>query len=247
MRLGIMQPYFFPHLGHFALIAHCDRWVVFDITQYTPKSWMSRNRVLHTGTGWNYVSVPLVNSSIHIRTSEARLLDFHALHSNISGKLSHYRRRAPYYRAITDLLAGVFSTPTDSLVELNCRGLQAVCDYLDIRFDYAVASAMDLPLGNVTHAGGWAPEISSALGASQYLNPIGGCALFDPGEFAERGVELQFLDFIGFEYPTPGFENIPGLSILDVLMWNAPTAIQAAIAANSRIVSAVAVGNAASN
>ena len=47
VKLGIMQPYFFPYLGHFALIAHTDAWVVFDITQYTPKTWMNRNRVLH--------------------------------------------------------------------------------------------------------------------------------------------------------------------------------------------------------
>jgi hypothetical protein len=35
MKLGIMQPYFFPYLGHFALIAAVDEWVVFDVTQYT--------------------------------------------------------------------------------------------------------------------------------------------------------------------------------------------------------------------
>ena len=36
MRLGIMQPYFFPYLGHFSLIAAVDEWIVFDVTQYTP-------------------------------------------------------------------------------------------------------------------------------------------------------------------------------------------------------------------
>ena len=47
MRLGIMQPYFFPYLGHFALIANVDAWIVFDVTQYTPRTWINRNRVLH--------------------------------------------------------------------------------------------------------------------------------------------------------------------------------------------------------
>ncbi len=62
-----MQPYFFPYLGHFALIAHTDAWVVFDISQYTPKTWMNRNRVLHPTDGWTYVTAPLSNSSIHIK------------------------------------------------------------------------------------------------------------------------------------------------------------------------------------
>ncbi len=56
MRLGIMQPYFFPYLGHFGLIAACDRWVVFDTCQYTPRSWMNRNRVLHPAEGWTWAT-----------------------------------------------------------------------------------------------------------------------------------------------------------------------------------------------
>jgi hypothetical protein len=52
MRLGIMQPYFFPYLGHFGLIAAVDQWIVFDVTQYTPKTW-NRNPSLHPDTSCN--------------------------------------------------------------------------------------------------------------------------------------------------------------------------------------------------
>ena len=38
MKLGIMQPYFFPYLGYFELIERTDRWVVFDVVQYNTKS-----------------------------------------------------------------------------------------------------------------------------------------------------------------------------------------------------------------
>ena len=72
MRLGIMQPYFFPYLGHFSLIAAADEWVVFDVTQYTPSSWMNRNRILHPVRGWKWLTVPLANGSIHIRTEQAK-------------------------------------------------------------------------------------------------------------------------------------------------------------------------------
>jgi WbqC-like protein family len=53
MRLGIMQPYFCPYLGHFALIAAVDQRIVFDVTQYTPKTWMNRNPILHPDTSCN--------------------------------------------------------------------------------------------------------------------------------------------------------------------------------------------------
>lgn len=82
-----MQPYFFPYLGHFALIASTDAWVVFDITQYMPKTWMNRNRILHPKESWNYISVPLSNSSISIRTSEARVLDLAKACDSVLGML----------------------------------------------------------------------------------------------------------------------------------------------------------------
>ena len=82
-----MQPYFFPYLGHFSLIASVDRWYVFDITQYTPRTWMNRNRILHPHDGAQYVTVPLSNSSNSIKTSEARILDLSAARQSIVGKL----------------------------------------------------------------------------------------------------------------------------------------------------------------
>ena len=238
MKLAIMQPYFFPNLGHFALISHCDKWVVFDITQYTPKSWMSRNRVLHPRKGWNYISVPLANSSISIRTAQAEILSFAELAPSLLGKLSHYRKRAPFYAPVERLIGEVFALPTTSLVALNVRALDAVCRYLGIRFDAVRASELDLDLPAVDHPGGWAPAISRRLGATEYVNPIGGRPLFRLADFDAAGVGLKFLDFHNFVYATDPYDFEEGLSILDVMMWNEPATIREAIASHSRIVDA---------
>ncbi|MCF8567767.1 WbqC family protein [Alicyclobacillus tolerans] len=230
MRLGIMQPYFFPHLGHFALIAHTDRWVVFDITQYTPKSWMNRNRILHPSKGWNYITVPLSNSSISIKTHEARILDVSAAHKSILGKLSHYRKKAPYFSQVESLVNSVFAnSANDSLVQLNVRGLIAICDYLGIHFRYEICSEMHLPLPERMGPGQWAPRIAGLLRASRYINPIGGRALFDPKDFKVRGVKLSFLDVPDFVYNTWPYHFESRLSILDVLMWNEPGLVRDAI------------------
>ena len=59
MRLGMMQPYFFPYLGYYSLIAATDHWVVFDTAQYIRRGWVNRNRVLSTGSdGWKYAENP---------------------------------------------------------------------------------------------------------------------------------------------------------------------------------------------
>jgi hypothetical protein len=225
VKLGIMQPYFFPYLGHFALIAHTDAWIVFDVTQYTPKTWMNRNRVLHPKEGWNYVSVPLANSSISIKTHEAQVLNLDEARRSVLGKLTHYRR-APHYKAVEALVQEAMAEHGDSsLVALNVRGLDAVCRYLGLPFDYRICSELDLPLPDTLPPGGWAPAICAALGASGYVNPIGGRELFDPNDFSSRDIALQFLSFDHPVYEAGAYRFEPGLSILDVLMWNAPETV----------------------
>ncbi|WP_236715501.1 WbqC family protein [Pseudomonas sp. BMS12] len=239
MKLGIMQPYFFPYLGHFSLIAHTDRWVVFDVTQYTPKSWMSRNRVLHPQSGWNYVNLPLSNSSISILTREARVQSMEKSRTSILGKLTHYRRKAPFYQQVTGLVSDVFSSAgDDSLVRLNTRGLAAVCRYLELPFEYSICSELALDPQVPDHPGAWAPAISRQLGADTYINPMGGRALFDSKEFSLHSVELQFLEFSEFRYDTAPYVYEPGLSILDVLMWNPPQTVREALFRNARIIEA---------
>jgi hypothetical protein len=236
MKLGIMQPYFFPYLGHFALISACDKWVVFDITQYTRKSWLTRNRILHPQSGWIYITAPLDDASTSMKIFDARLTSFAALSNNLSGKLSHYRKHAPFYRDVRSLVTDIFSSPTNSLVALNTRALESVCRYLGIPFDYSIASHLQLDLPEIHGAGGWAPAISHQLGAKEYINPIGGRDLFNKDDFERLGISLKFLNFGRFIYETSPYSFQEGLSILDVMMWNEPAKVREAIVDLSSIV-----------
>lgn len=230
LTIGIMQPYFFPYLGHFSLISAVDEWIVFDITQYTPKTWMNRNRILHPNAGWQYITVPLYNSSISIKTHEARLLNLLEAKSNIVGKLSHYKKKAPHFEAVNALVNEVFDSATDnSLVHLNVRGLDAVCRYLDIPFNYQICSELNLPLPGKLGLGNWALEICSLLGATSYVNPESGKDIFDLAEFARRGISLYFAKPSELVYGTAPYQYEPNLSILDVLMWNTPTVVAEAV------------------
>ena len=53
-----MQPYFFPYLGYFQLLAHVDVFVVYDDTQYVKQSWINRNRILEHGVA-AYLTLPV--------------------------------------------------------------------------------------------------------------------------------------------------------------------------------------------
>ena len=232
-----MQPYFFPNLGHFALIAGTDRWIAFDITQYTPKSWMNRNRILKREGGWSYIKLPVRDSSRSLRIHEVRVGDPAAASAALLGALSHYRKRAPFSSAVETIVRETFATSEESLVAVNVRALRLVCQYLGVPFRYDICSEMKLQLPESSTPGGWAPRIAEAVGADEYVNPIGGRELFEESEFTSRGIRLGFLEPPEFEYATGPYMYEPGLSILDVMMWNDPLTIRNVLAL-ARIVGA---------
>ena len=75
MKLGIMQPYFFPYLGYFDLIHSVDKWVVFDTPQYIRHGWVNRNRILHPESDWQYIIVPLKKHPRNTPIKEIEIAD----------------------------------------------------------------------------------------------------------------------------------------------------------------------------
>jgi len=227
MKLGIMQPYFFPYLGYFDLINRTDRWVVFDTPQYTPKTWMNRNRILHPSSGWQYVTVAVSKFERFSPVMDIRVKNLAESRDRIVNQLAHYRKRAPFYTDVVELVQDAFdSTLSDKLVELNTNALRKVCERLGITMKYDVFSRMDLPVPEVTHPGWWALEISDAMNATEYINPPGGKELFDEKAFQERGIRLSFTEVPEFLYDCAPYEHVPNLSILDVMMWCSPERIK---------------------
>jgi hypothetical protein len=235
--LGIMQPYFFPYLGYFQLIAAVERGVIFDTAQYSRKSWMNRNRILDGKGGWQYINVP-VNTRLGASIQATTVIDHAAALQRILGQLEHYRGKAPFYREVRELVRCAFASVTGSGIgNLNTQSLKAVCDYLDLAFGWTRLSAMNLELPPIQHPGQWALEISSQLGARRYINAPGGREIFVASEWQERGIELCFLDLSPFVYCTEPYDLIENLSILDVLMWNEPASVTAYIRENTRLTS----------
>ena len=227
MITGIMQPYFFPYFGYFDHISRCDTWVVFDLTQYTPKSWMTRNRMQHPKQGWQYIACE-VHGSQNILISSVRLHDRVKTRNKILGQLGHYKKHAPYYKQVTAIVECAFDAArSDFLTDINVSGLSAVCDYLSIPFSPIIASEAGFTLPEITHPGQWALEICALIGAKTYLNTPGGQALFRPEEFAARGIRLGFTGMPRLEYDCKPYVYEPHLSILDVLMWNGPEEVRA--------------------
>jgi hypothetical protein len=58
MNVSIMQPYLFPYIGYFQLMASADIFVVHDDVQYIKGGWINRNRILSSGEP-RWVTLPV--------------------------------------------------------------------------------------------------------------------------------------------------------------------------------------------
>lgn len=222
MKLGIMQPYFFPYIGYFQLINAVDSWVVFDVVQYIRHQWVNRNRILHPNQGWQYIVAPITNHARGDLIKEIRIVPS-CWREKIVAQLTHYNKKAPFYRNTLEFVKHCLlevADHQDSLALLNHTLLDETCHYLSVPYRATVCSELGLDFSEVKHPGDWALTISKQLGASEYINPIGGVEIFKPEDFKYANIKLTFLTPRLLEYSQKGYNFQPGLSIIDVLMWN---------------------------
>lgn len=221
MKLGGMQPYFFPYLGYFAVIKHTDKWIVADNVQFINGGWIERNRVLKSHDGWNYIRVPLEKGTHTLPIRERKIRTNEHWQRKIFSQLIHYKKKAPYYKEVIHLLESLFAHQSDTIVELNIRALELVCQYLHIPLNYTLGSQINVDIKKIHAPDDWPLQICLLLGADQYINPPGGVSFYKKEKFDRCGVELKFLKVHFQPYQQNGNPFEPGLSILDVMMFNA--------------------------
>lgn len=225
MKLGIMQPYFFPYVGYFSLIKNTDKWIVFDTVQFITHGWIERNRILKPSEGWQYIGVPLVKHPRETLIKDVKVRNNEAWKEKIFRQIDHYKKKAPFYNDVVQLLSDCFKYEADNIRDLDVKYLELLCHYLGIKFEYEIFSEMNLEIDPVEGPGDWALNISKALNAKEYINPPGGIEIFDKTKFDDAGIKLSFLkaNIIPYNQRRDKYEE--GLSILDVMMFNDPKSI----------------------
>lgn len=226
MKIAIMQPYFFPYIGQFQLIHAADRFILCDDVQYIRHGWINRNRVLKPNEGHYYVTVPLAKHSSSDAIRNIRVVDDGAWKQKIFRQVEHYKKKAPFYSHVCTLLNNCFATTETSIAKLNGACLKAVCEYVGIDFTLEVSSEMGLDYSKVRSTDEWAIRICEQLGASEYLNPIGGITLYEKEKFQAHKIGLGFLQTNIRSYNQGRAYFEPRLSILDVMMFNSPDEIK---------------------
>ncbi|UOR05577.1 WbqC family protein [Hymenobacter aerilatus] len=221
MKVAIMQPYLFPYIGYFQLLAAADLFVVYDDVHYIKKGWINRNRILLHGAE-HLFTLPCLNASQNKLINEVKVDWASKEVRKVRLTMETAYRKAPFFKRVYPLVQRVLegSGPT-TIAEVATQSIQDVCAYLGI--DTPIVTSSQRPYEN-THLskGTRLVDIVQQEGGDQYLNPIGGEALYTKEFFAEHGIALHFVKSLPIRYVQPVPDNgfVPWLSILDVLMYN---------------------------
>ena len=218
MKLALMQPYLFPYLGYFQLISACDTFVVHDDVQYIKGGWINRNRIGMNGRDHLFtLSVASAPSSalINERTFSSQ---HRAEVAKLRRVLEAAYRKAPHFSSTMDIVDEVFASEDIGVSRVATRSLALVCKRLGIERRWLLSS--ELAKNDTLKGQDRVLEIARVLGATGYMNAIGGLELYERAAFIERGIAIDFLRmrFVPYAQLSPTF--VPGLSILDVLMFN---------------------------
>lgn len=220
MKLAIMQPYFFPYIGYWQLIHAADCFVLFDDAQYMRHGWINRNRILRPGGGWQYILVPLKKHTVAESIKNVQVHPDKKWKELIIGQLAHYKKKARYFDEANEMVRdSLFSNNEQGIAAINFAIIKKLCAWLGIEKEIIVSSEQNFDYAHVGDAGEWALRIAEQMGASEYINPISGAALFNREKFSASNIMLSFLKPQEIVYSQRGvFE--PSLSIIDVLMFN---------------------------
>ena len=221
MKLSIMQPYFLPYLGYFSLIKHTDEFILLDTVQFIRHGWIERNRILKPSDGWQYIMVPLKKYSRETIIKDIEINNDQQWKEKILAQLQHYKKQAPYFSNVIDILNEIFSKEYATIVDLNLASLKTVCNYLGINTPIQVFSLMNIDIEPANAPDEWALNICKALGnVDEYWNPPGGQSFFDRKKYENAGINLKFHSAILTDYDQKRNVFEPGLSIIDVMMFN---------------------------
>ncbi|QNE40489.1 WbqC family protein [Hymenobacter sp. NBH84] len=228
MKVAIMQPYLFPYIGYFQLLAAADLFVVYDDVHYIKKGWINRNRILLHGAE-HLFTLPCLNASQNKLINEVEVDWASKEVRKVRLTMEMAYRKAPFFEQVYPLVQRVLegSGPA-TIAEVATHSIRAVCAYLGI--DTPIVTSSQQPYHN-THLskGARLVDIVQQEGGDQYLNPIGGEALYTKEFFAEHGIALHFVKSLPIRYAQPVPDNgfVPWLSILDVLMYNEKETVMA--------------------
>lgn len=218
MKLGIMQPYFFPYIGYWQLLTAVDIFIIYDNLEYSKKGWINRNRMLLNGKDVLF-TLPLKGDSDYLNIDQRKIAESFDKDKMLNRFAAAYRK-APYFDQTFPLVERLVQWNKENLFWFLYHSVVSIVEHLAIQVEIRISS--QVPIDHTLKSQDKVLAMCKATGADTYINAIGALAmgLYSRKKFQEKEVELKFIKTNPIEYKQFGNEFVPWLSIIDVMMFN---------------------------
>jgi len=216
MKVGIMQPYFFPYIGYFQLINAVDKFILYEDVNYKKNGWINRNNILIDGKSVLF-SVPLKGISQNKKINEVFMLNEISWKKKILTTIYQNYKKAPFCDSVYPLIDQIIHFEANTISEFNYNQIKLICHYLQLSTEI---SSSILCKNQALKGQERILDICKKEKANEYVNPIGGINLYDKNLFLQEGLKLNFLKSEEVKYTQFNNTFVPNLSIIDILMFN---------------------------
>ncbi len=217
MKLGIMQPYFFPYIGYWQLMNAVDRYVIYDDVNFIKGGWINRNQILLNGDAVR-INLILSQASSFKKINETQISPDKKPLKNLIRTIEGAYHNAPQFSQAFPIIQSILENEDKNLASFLCYANKEIHDYLNMSCELIISSEIDKD--NELKGKDKVIDICRLLGADTYYNAVGGMELYDKDEFKHHGIDLRFLETDSITYPQFKNNFIPNLSIIDVMMFN---------------------------
>lgn len=218
-----MQPYIFPYLGYYQLINCVDKFIFYDDVNFIKNGWINRNNILVNGQK-HLFSIPLKNQSSNKKILEIEIDQSKKWSDKLLNTIYHSYIKAPHFDETYTLIKRIISSRNSKISDISRDSIIEISNYLDIQTELVISSEYY----NNSHLSSSDRIINlcSNERATCYVNLFGGIDLYNKANFASNNIELNFLKPVLYEYSQFGLNFLPGLSMIDVLMFNSKLQIR---------------------
>ena len=217
MKLGIMQPYFFPYIGYWQLINAVDKYVIYDDVNFIKGGWINRNKILMNNEG-KMINLQMKGASSNKLINEVEVAGDMVYNKKLLKTIESCYKKAPHFDDVYPILKKIINNEERNLAKWLEYSIREISRYLCMNTEIIMSSS--IKKNNNLKGQDKVIEICKLTNATEYYNAIGGMELYSYETFRKNEINLKFVKTQLIEYKQFNNEMIHNLSIIDVLMFN---------------------------
>ncbi|WP_297045484.1 WbqC family protein [uncultured Desulfovibrio sp.] len=217
-KIAVMQPYLFPYIGYWQLIASVDCFVFYDDANYINKGWINRNRILLHGEPYKFI-LPLSHASQNKKINEIFVCPNFLTRKKLLKTITIAYKNTENYKRIFHIIEKTIMSD-GKISDIIYNSTQELCEYLGIKTKFYLSSNLQYKKSDSDSAQEKIIKIVHTLGGDVYINPIGGQHLYSKKFFLENNISLFFINSNINQYKQKADVFYSNLSIIDILMFN---------------------------